>query len=61
MREAERRPARYRYDLPMLAAAWVQAIAAVVTAAAVLYAVIVWAWNRRPRGVVERSWIPRRW
>ena len=51
--------ARYRYDLPMLAAAWVQAIAAVVTAAAVLYAVIVWAWNRRPRGVVE--WIKGRY
>jgi len=43
----------------MLAAAWVQAIAAVVTAAAVLYAVIVWAWNRRPRGVVE--WIKDRY
>src|ERR1700722_3692207 len=38
----------------MLAAAWVQAIAAVVTSAAVVYAVIIWAWNRRPRGVVAR-------
>lgn len=43
----------------MLAAAWVQAIAAVVTAAAVVYAVIVWAWNRRPRGVVQ--WIKDRY
>jgi hypothetical protein len=43
----------------MLAAAWVQAIAAVVTAAAVVYAVIVWAWNRRPRGVI--GWIRARY
>ena len=57
--ETQRRSARRRYDLPMLAAAWVQAIAAAVTAAAVLYAVIVWAWNRRPRGVVE--WIMGRY
>jgi hypothetical protein len=43
----------------MLAAAWVQAIAAVVTAAAVVYAVILWAWNRRPRGAAE--WIKARY
>lgn len=59
MREIERRLTSHRYDLPMLTAAWVQAIAAAVTAAAVLYAVIVWAWNRRPRGVVE--WIKDRY
>lgn len=43
----------------MLAAAWVQAIAAAVAAAAILYAVVVWAWNRRPRGVVE--WVKARY
>lgn len=43
----------------MLTAAWVQAIAAAITAAAVLYAVIVWAWSRRPRGVVK--WIKDRY
>jgi hypothetical protein len=43
----------------MLTAAWVQAIAAVVTAAAVVYAVVFWAWNRRPRGVV--GWIKARY
>jgi hypothetical protein len=37
----------------MLAAAWAQAIAAIVTALAVVYAVVLWAWNRRPRGVVR--------
>jgi hypothetical protein len=48
-----------RYDLLMLTAAWVQAIAAAVTAAAVVYAVIVWAWNRRPRGA--GGWIKARY
>jgi hypothetical protein len=43
----------------MLAAAWVQAIAAAVAAAAIVYAVIVWAWNRRPRGMAQ--WIKDRY
>jgi hypothetical protein len=43
----------------LLAAAWVQAIAAVVTAAAVVCAVMVWAWNKRPRGVL--AWIKARY
>jgi hypothetical protein len=43
----------------MLAAAWVQAIAAAVAAAAIVYAVIVWAWNRRPRGIAQ--WIKDRY
>jgi hypothetical protein len=37
----------------MLAAAWVQAIAAAVAAAAIVYTVIVWGWNRRPRGMAQ--------
>ena len=41
-------------DGPVTAADW-SALAEWVTAAAVLYAVIVWAWGRRPRGVVEWS------
>lgn len=35
------------------------AIAQWVTAAAVVYAVVTWAWNRRPRGVVQ--WVKDRY
>ena len=43
----------------MLAAAWVQAIAASIAALAIVYAVVLWAWNRRPRGAVQ--WIKDRY